>query len=141
MSRSGGCFCGAVRYEIRGPVVRQAVCHCQGWRRASGAGALHWIAVRPEDFRMMQGVLAELRSGGFPEASCDGGRGVRAFCAACGTPISFRSDHRAERENNVTAGSPDDPAGFVPQEELFPEHRLPWIAPLPPSPAACPVHD
>ena len=127
MARTGGCFCGSIRYEITGPLLHETVCHCTGCRHSSGAGALPWITVATADFRLAQGTLAEVRSEKYPRATCDGYGGVRTFCPKCGTPISFRGDGREEKETDITLGSLDDPSGFSPKEDVFPEQRLPWI--------------
>ena len=129
MTRTGGCFCGAVRYEITGPVLNQTVCHCLGCKRSSGAGAVPWITVKSADFKVSQGVLGEIRSDKFPKATCDACGGVRTFCPKCGTPIGFRGDGRA-KEVDITVGSLDDLKDFTPTEDVFPEQRLPWIKPV-----------
>ena len=128
MTRTGGCFCGNVRYEITGPVLHETVCHCAGCRRASGAGALPWITVQTGDFRLTAGDLAEVRSGQYPKASCDGCGGVRTFCAKCGTHVSFKGDGRADKEIDITLGSLDDPKDFSPKVDVFTEQRLVWIS-------------
>lgn len=35
---TGGCLCGAVRYEIKGKPVVVARCHCEECQKISGAG-------------------------------------------------------------------------------------------------------
>jgi hypothetical protein len=129
MTRTGGCFCGAVRYEITGPVLNQTVCHCLGCKRSSGAGALPWITVETVDFKVTKGTLAEVRSDKFPKDTCDGYGGVRTFCFKCGTPISFKGDGRTDKVD-ITVGSLDDLKNFSPKEDVFPEQRLPWIKPV-----------
>lgn len=131
MTRTGGCFCGNIRYEITGDPLNVTVCHCTGCKKSSGAGALPWVTVRTSDFRLTQGELAEARSDQFPKASCDGCGGTRTFCPKCGTPISFLGDGgRAQREIDVTLGSFDDPKAFTPREDVWSEYRLAWIEPV-----------
>ena len=127
--RTGGCFCGAVRYEITGAVLSQNVCHCAGCRRSSGAGAVPWITVGSSGFKVIQGTLAEIRSEKFPKDTCDGCGGVRAFCPKCGTPIIFKGDGRTNAVD-VTVGSLDDPQNFKPTEDVFAGQRLPWVNPV-----------
>src|SRR5918998_688452 len=45
---TGGCLCGAVRYEVRGPLRPVVDCHCTMCRRTSGHFAA-FTATRPED--------------------------------------------------------------------------------------------
>ncbi|MCC7493172.1 MAG: GFA family protein [Fimbriimonadaceae bacterium] len=126
----GGCFCGAVRYEVTGQPLQRSVCYCAGCRRASGAANVPWITVRTAQFRLLQGELREVRSDRYAARSCDGCGGVRSFCPRCGTPLLFVGDDRAGREVDVTVGSLDAPQAFAPDEESFPEQRLPWDRPL-----------
>ena len=37
---TGGCGCGAVRFEITAPLVSAVYCHCTRCQRRSGAGAV-----------------------------------------------------------------------------------------------------
>lgn len=127
--RTGGCFCGAVRYEITSPAINQTVCHCVGCRRSSGAGAVPWITINASGFKVIQGTIAEIRSEKFPKDTCDGCGGVRSFCPKCGTPIVFKGDNR-KNEVDVTVGSLDDPQDFKPAEDVFAGQRLPWVKPV-----------
>ncbi len=120
MPRTGGCFCGHIRYEIIGHPRNQTVCHCPGCKKSSGAGALPWLTVKTADFKLTQGELARVSSQNYPKASCDGcdasGAGsTRTFCPKCGSPISFEGAGRADREIDVTLGSLDDPTIFAPK--------------------------
>jgi hypothetical protein len=36
---SGGCGCGAVRFEVRAPLVSASYCHCSCCRRRTGTAA------------------------------------------------------------------------------------------------------
>src|SRR5262249_8230713 len=47
-SMSGGCLCGAVRYEIRGKPREVSHCHCATCRRAAGAPVVTWATYRRE---------------------------------------------------------------------------------------------
>ena len=54
----------------------------------------------------------------------------RDFCAACGTPLTFRYLDAAHME--VTIGSLDDPAAVPPLRNFGTESRLAWVADLVP---------
>jgi hypothetical protein len=45
--KTGGCLCGAIRYEVRGPLRPVVDCHCTMCRRTSGHFAA-FTATRPE---------------------------------------------------------------------------------------------
>ena len=56
---TGGCHCGAVRYEVRGPVFAPNLCHCDICRGTTGAPCVAWFSVHPTAF-----VIAAWRFGG-----------------------------------------------------------------------------
>lgn len=130
MPRTGGCFCGHVRYEITGEVLNETVCHCPGCRKSSGAAAVPWITVNTLHFKLTRGELAEVRSDQYPKASCDGCGGTRTFCPRCGSPISFKGGNAADPRIDITVGSLDDPQAFTPREDVWAQYRLAWVKPV-----------
>jgi hypothetical protein len=119
-SRTGGCQCGAVRYEVRGATSQETLCHCTDCRRASAAPVVAWFSVRPDAFRLTQGALKAYRSS--PGV-------VRSFCADCGTQITYQRDGLGELD--VTTCSLDDPESAPPRDHTFVRSALGWA----------PVHD
>ena len=100
---SGRCLCGAVTYEVRGPMRDISICHCVECRRWSGhLGA--FSAARREHVSVSGD---ELRWTDSPESD----RGFRrAFCGACGSSLflqSFDSEF-----TQVAAGTLDRPTGL-----------------------------
>ena len=49
----------------------------------------------------------------------------RGFGPACGTPITYASDHWPG-ETHILIGMFDDPSGFVPRKDVFTEDALSW---------------
>ncbi len=123
---TGACLCGAITYEISGDPLNQTVCHCEGCRRASGAPAVAWLTVPHDAFRL-SGSLKYVSAPNQPKHSCDGCcAGRRGFCPSCGTHITFEDEGRAA-ELDITVGTLDDPRSFKPTQDVFVEHRLPWV--------------
>ncbi|WP_426194528.1 GFA family protein [Massilia sp. DWR3-1-1] len=116
MVRSGGCFCGALRYEVHGDVFNVTTCHCRSCRRIAGAPALSWFTVKRDGLRWLAGNPAILRSS--PGVT-------RTFCAACGTPLGYRRDDTPE-ECDVTLCSLDAPETLAPTDHTFTGEALPW---------------
>ena len=81
---SGHCHCGAVTYDIHGPLRRVIECHCESCRRVSG-GLWHGTAVRVTDIDIHDhaGALAWYRSSD---------KAQRGFCNKCGSSLFFRRD-------------------------------------------------
>src|SRR5262245_20313077 len=53
---SGGCLCGALRFETEGAPVRVTICHCRFCQRATGAGHMVEPIFAAEKFRLSRGI-------------------------------------------------------------------------------------
>ena len=115
---TGGCLCGAVRYEVQGAFLRAGHCHCSRCRRHSGAGMSTQGRVRQEDFRLLAG---EDRIRWFRP---DGGA-VKAFCVTCGSSL-FGGTWPGGPEVSIRLGSVDGDPGIRPQCHTFVGSRAPW---------------
>lgn len=100
-THTGGCLCGAVRYEVAGPLRAVVMCHCTQCRRSTG----HFMAAtaaRHRDFRLRS--EAQLRW----YASSDSAR--RAFCGRCGSTLFWQGDGR--NYISIAAGTLDGARGL-----------------------------
>ena len=132
---TGGCLCGGVRFEVRGPFLRAGHCHCSRCRRHSGAAASTQGRVRGEDFRLIAG--AEL-----VRAYRTPGHATKAFCSVCGSSL-FGGSWPVGPEVSIRLGAMDGDPGIRPQVHTFVASRAPWDVitddlpqhpgPLPPS--------
>ena len=52
---TGGCGCGAVRFEITEPLVGSVYCHCRRCQRRTGVAASATARVAPGSFTIVQG--------------------------------------------------------------------------------------
>ena len=103
----GRCLCGAVRYEVRGPLSEAHACHCGQCRRQSGHYVVATSAQRA-DF-----VLVETKGLKWFQSSPIARRG---FCSECGSAL-FWDDGRNEVSINV--GSLDQPCGLTIERHIF----------------------
>jgi hypothetical protein len=113
----GGCQCGAIRYRIEGETTNSMICHCRTCQRVAGAPVVAWVTFQKTKFSITSGKPAEFRSS--PPVR-------RAFCAACGTPLTY------EHENfpatlDVTTASLDDPTAFPPTHHSWLGHNIDWV--------------
>lgn len=101
---TGRCLCGAVRYEVRGPLRDILVCHCVECRRWSGhLGA--FSATREEDLVLHDsGAIRWIDS---PESDR---RARRGFCGECGSSLFWRA--AAGDRIHIAAGTLDRPTGL-----------------------------
>jgi hypothetical protein len=113
-TRSGGCSCGAVRFQVRGDPVRTGVCHCTTCRKETGS-VIMAFAVWPKDSFEVTGKTRGWKN--------------RQFCPACGSRLFEASDESDEVE--IKLGSLDDaPTGLAPVYELWTKRREPWLDPI-----------
>jgi hypothetical protein len=113
---TGGCLCGAIRYEARGAPFHRTVCHCSMCRRSTGAPMVAWFSVKLADFAITAGQPSHYRSSA---------QAVRSCCPTCGTQLTFKYDGLAEID--VTVGSLDDPAAVAPNDHTYVSSQLPWV--------------
>jgi hypothetical protein len=114
-THAGGC--GAVRYEIAGPLERGHVCHCRMCQKATGGLFAALVGQKKANVRWTKAAPSMFRSSSLA---------TRGFCAACGTPLSFAYDDPQARLY-VTIGSLDDPAAVTLMKQYGIESRIPWV--------------
>ena len=103
---TGGCHCGAIRFEVTGEPVRAQNCHCDDCRRSGGSAFATNVFVNADDFRITQGSPRE-----FNWLANSGNRRGRAFCSDCGTSLYVTNEARPQLVG-VRIGAIDD-ADFV----------------------------
>ena len=119
---TGGCVCGAIRYECSAEPIMMFKCHCRDCQQVTGGGFVAGLLVPASAFRLTKG---QLRYHFTPSAA--GGKHKRGFCAECGSRITGgQSDERPTGFVGVTAGSLDDSSGFRPQMDFFVSDAQPW---------------
>jgi hypothetical protein len=100
--RTGGCLCGAVRYETTGELRGVVLCHCAMCRRTHGHFAAY-TAARKSAFR-----LVESRGLKWYASSA---RARRGFCGECGASLFWDADDRDTI--SLAAGTLDAPTGLA----------------------------
>ena len=107
---TGGCLCGAVRYEVRGDLRDVVNCHCGQCRRTTGHHGA-FAATAADKL-----VITEQRGLKWYKSS-DIAR--RAFCAECGSTLFWEPSHK--RHIAIAAGSFDLPTGLKTTGNIFTE--------------------
>ncbi len=105
----GRCLCGAVSYEVRGPLTEAHACHCDMCRRQSG----HFVVAT--GCKRAQFVLTESRGLKWYRSS-DWAR--RGFCSECGSALFWDGDGDGD-EISINAGNLDQPTGLTIEKHIF----------------------
>ena len=119
---TGGCGCGAVRFELTSPPLAASYCHCTRCRRRSGAAASANARVEPGSVRVVAGE-EELRAWA-PEGGSE-----KLFCGRCGSALFARLPGQ-EHVFVVRLGAFDEDPGVRPQWRQYVAYAAPW-EPLP----------
>jgi hypothetical protein len=124
MGVSGGCQCGAIRYEANGTPEHSALCWCGDCRRASGAPVTGW-ALFPADAVTITGSPASYNSSGDVQ---------REFCATCGTGLFYRSEAIFPGKVDIQTSTLDDPEALAPSACIQVADAPAWLETLPAMP-------
>jgi hypothetical protein len=112
MSASGGCLCGAVRYEATGTLRDVVNCHCSVCRRWHGHHSAYTSTA-------LDGLrLVEDRGLTWYESTTDDTAGVRrGFCCECGSSLFWHPS--GAPAISIAAGSLDAPTGLRTIEHVW----------------------
>ncbi len=112
MKLTGGCYCGALRYEAGGKPILKAQCHCRECQYHSGGGPNYFMVMPGDEFAYTSGTPKQFTRDDL-EAPV-----TREFCSNCGTHILTRRLDMADMVLKV--GTLDDPAVFrAPKMAIF----------------------
>ena len=117
---TGGCLCGAVRYESSGEPVYSLLCHCRDCQRQSGTAYVAAMRVSAAGFRITKGQPKL-----YLKAADSGNEVARAFCPECGSLLFIRVSARPDLVG-LRVGSLDDPSWFRPEADIFVKSAQPW---------------
>ena len=116
---TGGCMCGAVRYETRGESFGVIHCHCQSCRKHNGAPVVTLAGFKAD----------QVKFSGDERKIYESSPGVgRAFCGRCGTPLTWESDGGDRGpifEFHISTF--DNPDALVPSAHSFYSERITWM--------------
>ncbi|TCR70975.1 GFA family protein [Rhizobium sp. BK376] len=115
-THTGGCRCGAVRFEAGGEPICATYCHCSDCRRASGAPLSAFVGFLTDNVRFH----------GSRGASYGNHPVQRSFCSACGAPIAY-VDARLEEQIFFVLGAMDRPELYPPTVHGYVGEQLPFL--------------
>jgi hypothetical protein len=116
---TGGCLCGAVRWEARGEPLFAGHCYCADCRKASGSGFVPFMGFSAGALSF-SGRTLEFRS-----PAANGNIAVRNSCPVCGSLV-FGGEVGKDEQHTIYAGWLDDPSLFRPSVAIFTRGRPEW---------------
>jgi len=125
--QTGGCQCGAIRYELREPPFGVWACPCSVCRKQSGSAFGMSMGVMIDHLVFTQGEPAM-----WTRKTEAGHLSDSFFCRDCGTRLVHRRQEHGGRQV-VKPGSLDDMSWVAPDRHIFTDTALAWVRPLIPS--------
>jgi hypothetical protein len=116
---TGGCLCGALRYEATGEPRGTGHCYCVDCQKASGSGFIPFMGFTAGAVRFI-GEAKQFRS-----KAARGGMAVRNSCPICASLV-FGGEIGKSESFTIYAGTLDDPSLFEPKIAIFAGSRPPW---------------
>ena len=110
---TGGCACGAIRYEISGEPLAMNDCQCRDCQRKSGTGHGSYLTFPSKERVKLEGSATHWN------ITADSGNvKTRAFCPTCGSPV-YLTFAAAPALFTVHAASLDDPSRYKPRAVTY----------------------
>ena len=116
---SGGCACGAVRYDVSGELLFANMCQCRQCQRLTGTGHAVYLTVTS--------ASAEIRgeTSHWTSLGENGTIKQNIFCPACGSPLLLALPQMPDIFA-VQVGSLDDPTTYQPEMVFWTDTGHAW---------------
>jgi hypothetical protein len=115
---TGGCGCGAVRFEVGAPPINAVYCHCTRCQHRTGTAAAASARVEAGSVRVVRGE-DRLRTW------APAGGWLKVFCGYCGSAL-FACDPDTAEVRAVRLGAFDGDPGVRPSARQFVAYAAPW---------------
>ncbi len=118
MPISGGCHCGAVRYQADGEALTHAICHCSDCRRHAGAPIVGWTMYPAGAVKVTKGS---------PKIYESSIHGRRHFCRDCGTGLFYTNAEMLPEIIDIQSATYDNPDAVPPRAQIQVAERIGWM--------------
>jgi hypothetical protein len=119
-SYTGGCACGAIRYEATARPIFENHCQCRDCQKRSGAGHGSYLTFPSRADVKITGTAKDWRIAGD-----SGNEKIHSFCPTCGTPV-YLTFAAMPDPIAIHAGSLDEPTRFAPTVVTYGARGLAW---------------
>lgn len=118
MKLTGGCHCGAIRYEVEGDPLTHALCHCTDCRRHAGAPVVGWTMYRQTELTVIKGT---------PKVYASSQHGRRHFCGDCGTGLLYYNEQMLPGIVDVQSATYDEPDAVPARVHIQVADSIGWM--------------
>ena len=114
---SGGCLCGAIRYEAQGEPFDADYCHCRQCQLSSGAIVMTWMDFNTTQVTWLSGQVTEYHSSESIR---------RGFCSSCGSSLTYRHTGYPDYQT-LSIATLDQPNLVKPKYHIFTDNQAKWL--------------
>jgi hypothetical protein len=115
---TGGCHCGAIRYQVDGELIVHALCHCIDCRRHAGAPVVGWTMYKADAVKVTKGQPKVYRSSEHAR---------RHFCDNCGTGLFYINENMMPGIIDIQSATYDDPDAVPASMHIQVAERIRWM--------------
>jgi hypothetical protein len=116
---TGGCLCGAIRFELSALPYTAGYCHCTRCQRRTGTAASPQARIEGSALQVLDGQDL-LRAWRHPDGGFE-----KLFCAGCGAHLLSRNPDN-HSQASVRMGAFDGDPGIRPTWRAFVAYAAPW---------------
>lgn len=117
---TGGCLCGALRYEAGMQTTFMGYCCCDDCQKASGSGFIPFVGLPPGGLKVRGDFTL------YQMAHKDGRTSERFSCSKCASLV-FGGAPGNPNGNTIYAGTLDDTAQFKPTMAIMTKFKPDWV--------------
>ena len=122
LPQTGGCQCGAIRYEITQAPQMVYTCHCNDCQRITSSAFSMALILADRACHLVKGEPRVV------QRTAESGRvTARWMCQECGSWVG-RAETPGSTIRNVRGGTLDDTSWLRPTVHLWTRSKQPWIA-------------
>jgi len=114
----GGCYCGAIKFEITSAISNIIFCHCSECRKLQGSAFATNGVVESKSFNLLKG------NNDLTEHKLSNTQ-TRFFCKHCGSPIKSENT-KVPNKVRVRLGTIDSDILEKPQAHIFIASKANW---------------
>ncbi|HEX4533791.1 MAG TPA: GFA family protein [Rhizomicrobium sp.] len=117
---TGGCLCGALRYEANATPTFMGYCCCDDCQKASGSGFIPFVGFPPGALHVTGAHTM------YQMHHKDGRTSERFSCAKCASLV-FGGEPGHSHGNTIYAGTLDDTSLFKPAMAIMTRFKPEWV--------------
>ena len=119
MHITGGCHCGAIRYEAEIDPATVALCHCTDCQTMSGSAFRSNVPAKREAFKLTGTPKVYVKT------AESGNKRAQAFCPNCGTHV-YATSVEDQKVFGIRVGTCDQRAELRPARQIWCQSAQPW---------------